>query len=364
MIFHALPVARFSIILVNLLTHLLVLCGRHWFKVIFELSAQFLFSSPLPWPKPTMAEDWQMESEDASAQVLQAFQSLAPLLDGSLKLTTNPGATKRQKVDAQSDKKKDKPTAESSNLLPAIQLMAKLVISLDRDQQLQKKEDTYLFFFNSKEPTGSLGVLQKAAEEWHHQATLQPSSPSKTPLRQKLLQTLLIDLMDRIQKLADAPPESPLMQKAVQSMILLPDRTFPYLEWDHTTKALQISKRTPISLQKMHQHCTELLDMFRDPSIILRFHALPTKPESAVSPWRLQVSLRADRPWELLQALCQSSVWTLMATSLKQHSRFQSPLALKLEESLGLKSMKGTGKGSKGHKGSKGPSKLQTTKKE
>ena len=105
----------------------------------------------------------------------------------------------------------------------------------------------------------------------------------------------------------------------------------------------------------MHQHCTELLDMFRDPAIILRFHALPTKPESVVSPWRLQVSLRADRPWELLQALCQSSVWTLMATSLKQHSRFQSPLALKLEESLGLKTMKGTGKGSKRPQGLQGP---------
>ena len=277
-------------------------CGRRWFKVIFGLSALPLSSWPRLLLKLIMAEDWQMESEDASAQVLQAFQNLAPLLDGTLKLSANPAATKRQRVAAHLAKK-DKPSAETSNLLPVLQVMAKLVLSLDRENQLQKKEDTYLFFFNSKETSGSLGILKKAAEDWHQQATLQPPSSLKTPLRQKLLQTLLTDLLDRIQKLGDAPPESPLMQKAVQTMTILPDRTFPYLEWDHNTTALQISKRTPISLQKMHQHCTELLDMFRDSSLIQRFHALPTAPESAVSPWRLQVSIRADRPWELLQAL-------------------------------------------------------------
>ena len=337
------------------------MCDKHWFKDTSRLSVPVYFSWQLFLPPCIMAEDWQMDTEDASSQVFQAFRSLAPFLDGSLKLTPNPGALKRQKVRPDSKDLKDDKSNVDSGLTPALQVMAKMLIHLDRDQQMQKREDTYIFFFNSAEETGSLHLLRKTAEQWHNQST-QGSSSLRTPLRQLLLQKLFQDLMDRIQKLLDAPEGSELMQKAMDAMILLPDRTFPYLEWNPIKKALQVSKKTPLSLNKMHQNCTEMLDMLSDPSIIQRFHALPVKENSNVAPWRLQVSLRADRPWELLQALASSSVWTLMATSLKPHSRMQSPLALQLEQMMSLTTgkdhKKGKGKG-KSHRPSP-----QTTKKE
>ena len=337
------------------------MCDKHWFKDTSRLSVPVYFSWQLSLPPCIMAEDWQMDTEDASSQVFQAFRSLAPFLDGSPKLTPNPGALKRQKVRPDSKDHKDDKSSVDSGLTPALQVMARMLIHLDRDQQMQKREDTYIFFFNSAEETGSLHLLRKTAEQWHNQST-QGSSSLRTPLRQLLLQKLFQDLMDRIQKLLDAPEGSELMQKAMDAMILLPDRTFPYLEWNPVKKALQVSKKTPLSLNKMHQNCTEMLDMLSDPSIIQRFHALPVKENSNVAPWRLQVSLRADRPWELLQALASSSVWTLMATSLKPHSRMQSPLALQLEQMMGLTTgkdhKKGKGKG-KSHRPSP-----QTTKKE
>ena len=63
-----------------------------------------------------MADDWQMDNEDASSQVFQAFRSLAPFLDGTLKLTPNPGATKRQKVHPMS---KDKPGRQGGDRQPS-----------------------------------------------------------------------------------------------------------------------------------------------------------------------------------------------------------------------------------------------------
>ena len=70
------------------------------------------------------------------------------------------------------------------------------------------------------------------------------------------------------------------------------------------------------------------------------------KDSSPIAPWRLQLALRADRPWELIYSLSQSSVWSLMAMSMKPHNRFQSPMAERLETMLELRPKgKGSGKG-------------------
>lgn len=284
--------------------------------------------------------------DEPSAQVIQAFKQMAPYLDGTLKLTPNPGATKRPKHADQKRDNKPSQHQELNALVPAVKLMARLVVNLDRDMQMHKREDTFILFFNRSESTGSLQKLLKAAEDWHSKATTGSSSSPMMPLRQHLLQILLQDLMDRIQRLVDAPEGSDLMQAAVKTLTILPDRTFPYLEWSAQKQAMQVAQRPAISLQKMHQNCTELLDMMRDVSIIQRFHALPMKDNSPIAPWRLQLALRADRPWELIQSLSQSSVWSLMAMSMKPHNRFQSPMAERLETMLELRPKgKGRGKG-------------------
>ena len=57
-------------------------------------------------------------------------------------------------------------TKSKVNLASAMTLMAKLAIQLDREMQLMKKEDTYIFFFANKENEGSLPLLVQTTETW------------------------------------------------------------------------------------------------------------------------------------------------------------------------------------------------------
>ena len=95
--------------------------------------------------------------------------------------------------------------------------------------------------------------------------------------------------------------------------------------------------------------------MIRVPTLIQRFHALPVKEGSLVAPWRLQLALRDNAPYELLLGLCQSQIWALIATNLKQHNLFQSHQATTLAQSAGLPQTKGHGKGKHKQKGKLAP---------
>ena len=184
----------------------------------------------------------------------------------------------------------------------------------------------------------------QTAAQWHAQTQQQPNQRPLMPLRQKLLQVLMGELLTRLTKLAEATDKSELRQTALQNMILLPDLTCPYQEWDPIQRKLKVSQRQPISLQKMINNVQEFMDMCAQPDLIHRFHSLP--PQENVTPWRLQLSLRADREYELMKVFCQSSIWTLMGVTVKAHNHHQSGLASTLAVTLGLQSAKGKTKGS------------------
>ena len=286
------------------------------------------------------------QSDTAAQQMIATFQGLASLLDPNLKLSDNPGATKRLRRQhllpgPNDDDSKPKQQLDTSKVM---MLMAKMMLRMDRDMQMLHKETTFLFFFCSKESSGVLPQLVKAATAWHEQAQM-GSSSSMTPLRQTLMQQLMQELINRIEKLAAAPDNSPLHQVALKNQIILADRTVPYMQWDHQTQALKVSTKTPLSLAKLGQNCVELLDHLKDPTLVMRFHSLPTKEGSLVTPWRLQLSARDDHPYSMLLHLCQSQVWALVAASMKQHNLHQSNLASALEHSLGMTPTKGKGKG-------------------
>jgi len=96
-----------------------------------------------------------------------------------------------------------------------------------------------------------------------------------------------------------------------------------------------------------------MLEALSDVNLVRRFHALPTGQNQDVTPWKLQISMRSDQPWQILQMLSHSALWLTMGGSLKPHSQTQSPLAHQLQTTLGM--TKGTSKG----KG-KGKSKTKT----
>ena len=289
------------------------------------------------------------EGLEASAQILQSFQHLAPLLgvklDKDLTLAPNPAQPKRPRKDVVPKGKgrhvKQEHEMDQSQLQETVLLMAKILVRHDQQIEAVRREDTFIFFFNNQAPTGSLKCLLAAAETWHSQS--QTRQTPWQPLRQRLLQVLLKDLLARLTQLGEAPQDSPLVQAAQMNNVLLPDQTCPYLDWDPTQKKLMVSKKPPISLKKMVQNIQELQEMSTEVTLVQAFHALP--PAGEITPWRLQLSLRADREYWLMRALCGSSIWVLMASSLKAHSLHQSSLANQLSRSLNLRPSKGKSKG-------------------
>lgn len=301
--------------------------------------------------------DWQMGQDDALQQMLQTFQNIAPLLDNSLKLAPNPAAPKRPRRapdqadpnDKGSHIKGQSPQIDQQKLLL---LMGRLLLKVDRDLQVLQRETTFIIFFSSQEQTGILPLLLQEANQWH-QKSKEGSSSLRMPLRQVLLQSVVKELIARLTKLTEAPADSPLLDMARKTNILLENNTIPFMEWDASEKRLKVATKTPVSLAKMGEHLLELQEGFKDANLIQKFHSLPTKPDSVITPWRLQMSSREDRTYELMLHLAHSQIWTLIAASLKQHNLYQSSLAANLEVGLGLKQNKGQGKGktkTKGHK--------------
>ena len=341
MTFPALLVNRFSILHKDTWNLTCTVPDNKWLKLTYRPSVPIFCRLLLCWPLWRMAEqDLEMTTEDeATKQVFQIFQNMTPLwTDMSLKLEERPGPDKRpRRGEPPEQSPKPKGNQPQPQLAKAMGLMAKLVVQLDKDMQIMKAEDTCIFFFNNNEPSGCLPLMLKATETWY------AATSKLMPLRQKLMQVLLNELQTRVQTLGNAQQGSELFQTALKNNIVLQDKSFPYLEWDHTKQSLQISKRPSISLKRMHQICSDLLELLTDVEVVRRFHALPTKSKSSITPWKLQICLRNTAPWQLLLELSQSSAWMLIGTSMKRHSMFQSSLASQLQQTLGLHPQKSKG---------------------
>lgn len=362
MITDATHVSKFSVPAPITQTWSLTQCNKQRLRPILELSAPAFCRLRFSWPKLHMADTEMGAFGEAGEQILAAFQHLTPMLDSSLKLTQN-AHPKRQRKGNQPPGNQEQPdhvmeTKGKINLASAMTLMAKLAIQLDREMQLLKKEDTYIFFFANKENEGSLPLLVKATETWVQEAQAlkeKPQTQQLPPLRQRLALVLFQTLQTRINQLGEAPDNSDIKKAAIHNKVLLPDQTCPYLEWSHEQKALQVSQKKPLTLKRVLFLCNDMLEALQDPNIVVRFHALPSTPSSVACPWKMQVSLRADQPWQALQEMSHLAIWLLVGCNLKQHSLHQSSLAFNLQRTLQLPShTQGKGKGKSKGKSQKG----------
>ena len=235
------------------------------------------------------------------------------------------------------------------NLALAMTQLAKLALQLDREMQLMKKEDTFLFFFGNKGNDSCLHLLMQTTETWakEHQAQKQANQvTTMIPLRLKLMQVLFTTLLKKLDQLGAAEPGSELLLMAQKNLVLLPDKTCPYLEWDHQNKRLRASQKRPLTLKHVHQLCNDMLEALSDINLVAKFHSLPISNNTETTTWKLQLSMRQDQPWQLMQMLSHSAIWLLMGGSLKPHSLVQSPVAHQLQHTLGMSNQgKGRGKG-------------------
>ena len=267
------------------------------------------------------------------------------MLDPNLQLSQDPRHPKRHK-DGHKPKEATVDQAGKGNqqMNTMMQLMAKLLLRHEHEIQQLHKTDTFMLFCN-KEPTGILQGLLQETRNWKQQ--LEKQSLPRTSLRQHLFQSLLQDLLNRVTRISKCQQWDKLYRALLQKNILLEDYSWPFLQWDGQKRVLTRTAKTPVSMVKMMEHIGELIEMARDPTLVIQFHAMNPRTENPIVPWRLQLSLRHNAPWELLLHLAHSSMWTLLGTSLKGHNQTSSSLAKQLQQMLTPSKPKGSGKGGK-----------------
>ena len=286
--------------------------------------------------------DWGL-----SSQMMDTFGALVPLLDKNLRLTPNPRRPKARRLEETDDPSDDVEMhpRQAMPLLQIVQTMAQLVIRQDQEMQSLRKMDQFILFLN-QEPSGALDVLLKATQVWKQQMESQSKSQMMS-LRQHLMIALLKAMRHCLDQIMQCQDSDELYKTSLAKGLILADRSFPYHRWDPVAKKLTIDKKPAIAGPKLAQHLDELSEMMLDSELVIRFHALrsPTEKEAKIIPWRLQINLRSDRPYELIYQLAHNSIWMAIGAAMKPHSLGQSPLAHNLQNLLGNQRRKGEGKG-------------------
>ena len=295
--------------------------------------------------------------QSSQAQIRETFQFLAPLLDQSLKLQPNPKAPKQRRTDDRNQQDlpdHGPPAADPQRLMQYLQALGHLVLRQEHSLSLLQSTDSFILFFQ-QEKEGSIHALLQEAQTWQQKRHQDPEAPLP-PLRQHLCQFFLQDMLTRTTKVSQSKPEDPLFKLCREKNLILEDMSWPYLRWDQTKKQLVIDKKKAVSMPKMLEHLTELVEDFRDPALVLRFQGLSTSTPQTTVPWKLQLNLRYNRPYDLMLTLTHSAVWLLAGTTLKPHSTQPSSLAKTVQSLL----PKGQGRG-KGAGKSKGKNKVPDT---
>lgn len=282
--------------------------------------------------------------ESEEDQIMQTFAFLSPLFARNQDFQPNPRQPKARRKDGP----KQPELAEGTVVAPPpaqamkfLHLLTQMVLRHEHNWSLMQSTDSFVFFFN-QEPTGVLKNLAEETQKWQQLRRQSPSTET-SPLRQHLFHWLLTDLLNRLTQISKASKTDKLVQACIQKKLLLEDMSLPYLKWDHAQQQLTLDKKRPVQLPKMMEHIQDLLEDIRDPTLILRFHGMATKNKQGSIPWRLQLNLRSNRAYDLLQELAHSAVWLLQGSSLKVQTIHQSGLAKALQETI--RPSKGQGKG-------------------
>ncbi|CAL1131358.1 unnamed protein product, partial [Cladocopium goreaui] len=246
-------------------------------------------------------------------ELMATFSAMAPLLAQH---------NQKQKEDERGPKKAKTqhrpPQEEPAQALPQVVMqMAKLLIRLDADQNLLRKQDSFVFYMQM-EPESVIHVLTARAKAWHHE--MSQETPMKTqewkPLRVTLMHHLAMTLQQRLQKLYACQPTDALFQKAMEHHLLNAKGEFFFQRWDPTSRKLTQTDQAPIPMDRMRRYMDQLVETTQEAGNILKFHSLKASGEQAVTPWLLQISLRCDDLQVLLETLSGNKVWRLLRAAM------------------------------------------------
>ena len=190
-------------------------------------------------PAPT--EDLQM----GDAEILEAFKAMGPLLLND-KFVRDPGTEKEPKKHKRNHVPEN--TAQAPEVTKLVRLMGSMILRLDAEHQLMKRQDSFVFFLQTEEPA-LLPQLLLRAKAWHaqmKQRVQQPGDqPPYVPLRTVLFQDMATLLEDRVQKLSKANSQDPLWVTATTHGVLTSEGNFPFQRWCQQQKSLVLTKKDP-----------------------------------------------------------------------------------------------------------------------
>ena len=153
-------------------------------------------------------------------------------------------------------------------------------------------------------------------------------------LRLKLMTMISHALLDRMLKVAQASTTMEIWQEAIRHNLITEAGAWNYLSWNQQTKQVQVTQKTLISMTSMQSLLEELIELIRDPTAVVRLKSLKASDQDShqtkIMPWVLQVSLRHQRLYEVLQMLSASSVWSLLLGRLRPHTVRDNPIAASL----------------------------------
>ena len=251
--------------------------------------------------------------------------------------------------DRQSKKVKVRHPAAAVSQDPAklLQLMASMIIRMDQDAQLLRRQDSFVFFLQM-EKEGIIHELIKQGQLWNQQLqnTTAMSTETHKPLRVVLIQKLVATLHQRLDQLSKCTQEDPYYKAAVDTGIITPTGDFTFHRWDRQQQRLSTTDQKPIPLARMQKYLQQMVDVFSQEDVTLKFRALKSQPGMTVTPWLLQLGLRCDEAYVMMSQLSGNKVWTLIGASVKPNTLTQSPQGQLLQSLTGKG--KGRGKGKKG----------------
>eukprot|EP00435_Cladocopium_sp_Y103_P076337 s94_g93.t1 len=290
--------------------------------------------------RPTGSMRYGLE-EGLQHQVMETYGFLQPFFDKNLHLQPNPRQQKKPRTNTQESAEDATARALAPPLLQLVKTTAQLVFRREHNWNLLQSTDSFVLFFQ-QEPLGAFPGMAKGS-------TILAGATSTITIGHDDIPEATSGLLvaagtcspnpgsGRQQAGRGATPEMPCSQIDPGGHEL----SLPQVGCQLNMPANGWEKK-PAQMSKMIQHVGELKEDFRDQTLVIRFQGLPTANQSATIPWKLQLNLRTQRPYEFLLALTHSAVWLLLGASLKVHATTPSTLAKNLQH---MPYPKGEGKG-------------------
>lgn len=284
--------------------------------------------------------DQQMPQVPEDSEMYEAFGQMSSLWEMFQKSPEDESAHKRHRKGAQPPKR---PGADQAIRL--MQAMGSLLLKLDAEQQLMKRQDSWICFMQT-DAQAVLPLMMEQAQTWKKQQLDKPTAetvmPNSVPLRCHLLLHLTKTLQDRMHRLMNSAADSQMMLTAKKHGLLSAEGTFPFQRWNAQLRKLQITTQPPISPSRMAKYLEQLQELVQDPSAVVKFQSLKPAETAGVVPWLLQISLRQDDLQQLMTILQGNTIWNMIGMQVKPHSLHHSRQALVLQDLMG----KGRGKSS------------------